>query len=112
MAPEEVSCRIANRRKNLRVPVKPLVYLTKTTDTPGFLLNLSENGMAIQGMEVMQQGWRVDFQFALPKTKVEISGAADVVWCDTTGRAGLEFASLCEFDRFHLRRWITETQIN
>ena len=112
MASEEVSYRVANRRKNLRIPVKPLVYLTKTTDTPGFLLNLSEHGMAIQAMEVLQQGWRVDFQFALPKTKVEISGAADVVWCDSTGRAGLAFASLCEFDRFHLRRWITETQIN
>ena len=109
--PEVGICHTTNRRRNSRIPVKPLVYLTKTTDTPGFLLNLSENGMAIQGMEVLQQGWRIDFQFSLPKTKVEISGAADVIWCDSTGRAGLRFAGLCEIDRFHLRRWITETQI-
>jgi len=99
-----------NRRRSSRIPVKPLVYLTKTTDTPGFLLNLSESGMAIQGMEILQQGWRIEFQFPLPKTKIEISGAADVMWCDSTGRAGLKFAILGEFDRFQLHRWIAETQ--
>ncbi len=109
---EEATGCITNRRWGSRIDVEPLVYLTKTTDTPGFLLNLSENGMAVQGMEILQQGWRIEFQFLLPKTKIEISGAADVIWCDCTGRAGLKFASLCEFDRFQLRRWITETQIN
>jgi hypothetical protein len=81
-------------------------------DAPGFILNLSEDGMAIQAMEVLQQGWRIEFQFPLPKAKFEISGSADVIWCDSTGRAGLKFAGLCEFDRFHLHRWVTETQIN
>jgi hypothetical protein len=104
------NCQATNRRRNSRIPVKPLVYLTKTTDTTGFLLNLSESGMAIQGMEILQQGWRIEFQFPLPKTKIEITGAADVMWCDSTGRAGLKFSSLCEFDRFHLNRWITDTQ--
>jgi len=110
--PEEAICYTTIRRRGSRIEVKPLVYLTKTTDTPGFLLNLSESGMAIQAMEILQQGWRIEFEFPLPKTKVEISGAADVIWCDSTGRAGLKFATLCEFDRYHLRRWITETQIN
>jgi hypothetical protein len=96
----------------MRIEVKPLVYLTKTMDAPGFILNLSEDGMAIQAMEVLQQGWRIEFQFPLPKAKFEISGSADVIWCDSTGRAGLKFAGLCEFDRFHLHRWVTETQIN
>ena|ERR1035437_11076294 len=113
MATPEVGIgQTTNRRRGLRTPVKPLVYLTKTTDTPGFLLNLSEKGMAIQAMEILQQGWRIEFQFSLPKTKVEISGSADIMWCDCTGRAGLKFAKLCEYDRFHLHRWITETQIN
>ena len=53
ITPEESICHTANRRRNSRIPVKPLVYLTKTTDTPGFLLNLSESGMAIQAMVVM-----------------------------------------------------------
>ena len=110
--PEEVVCCTTNRRQGSRIDVEPLVYLTKTTDTLGFLLNLSKDGMAIQAMEILPQGRRMVFQFPLPKSKVEISGAADVVWCDPTGRAGLKFASLSEFDRSHLHRWITETQIN
>ena len=105
-------CSKTNRRWGSRIDVEPLVYLTKTTDTPGFLLNLSDNGMAVQGMEILQQGWRIEFRFPLPKTKIEISGAADVIWCDSSGRAGLKFAGLCEFDRVQLHRWITETQIN
>ena len=55
----------------MRIEVKPLVYLTKTMDAPGFILNLSEDGMAIQAMEVLQQGWRIEFQFPLPKAKFE-----------------------------------------
>ena len=113
MATPEVGIgQTTNRRRGLRTPVKSLVYLTKTKDTPGFLLNLSKDGMAIQAMEILLQGWRIEFQFSLPKTKVEISGSADIVWCDSTGRAGLKLASLGEFDRFHLHRWVTETQIN
>jgi hypothetical protein len=99
-----------NRRRSSRIPVKPLVYLTKTTDTPGFLLNLSEGGMSIQATKVLQQGRRIEFQFPLPKANVEISGEADVMWCDSTGRAGLKFARLGEFDHFRLHRWMAETQ--
>jgi len=108
--PEVGICQTTNRRHSLRIPVKPLVYLTKETDTLGFILNLSEDGMAIQALEVLRQGRRMGFRFPLPKTKIEISGTADVIWGDSTGRAGLKFASLGEFDRFRLHRWIAETQ--
>jgi len=101
---------MTNRRRSSRIPVKPLVYLTKPADTLGFILNLSNDGMAIQAMKVLQQGSRIEFRFPLPEANVEISGAAEVMWGDSTGRAGLKFASLGEFDHFRLRRWIEETQ--
>jgi hypothetical protein len=41
-----------NRRQGSRIEVEPLVYLTTTTYTPSFVLNLSKDGMAIQAMEV------------------------------------------------------------
>jgi hypothetical protein len=111
MATPETDIRnTTNRRRDLRIHVKPLVYLTKPTYTPGFILNLSEGGMAVQAMEVLQQGRRMEFRFPLPKTQVEISGLADVMWSDSTGRAGLKFNSLCKVDRFRLHRWIAETQ--
>ena len=110
--PEIGVCCTTNRRRNSRIQVKPLVYLTKTADTLGFILNLSKDGMAIQAMEILQQGWRIEFQFPLPKMKAEISGTADVMWGDSAGRAGLKFINLCAVDRFHLHRWLSETQIN
>jgi hypothetical protein len=110
--PELSTCQKTNRRRGSRIEVKPLVFLAKTMDIPGFVLNLSEEGMAIQAMDILQQGWRIEFQFRLPKTKVEISGSADIVWCDSTRRAGLQFANLCDYDRFHLHRWVIASQIN
>jgi hypothetical protein len=110
--PEEAICYATNRRRNSRIDIEPLVYLTKTADTPGFILNLSEGGMAIQAMEILQQGKRIEFRFLLPKATGEISGAADIIWCDCAGRAGLKFSGLDEFHCVQLRRWLTETQIN
>lgn len=101
-----------NRRRGSRIEVEPLIYLTTTTYTPSFILNLSKDGMAVQAMEIWQQGRRVNFRFPLPKTELEISGTADVMWSDSAGRAGLKFSSLGQFDRFRLRRWMTEAEIS
>lgn len=113
MATPETGVRYTtNRRQSSRIDVEPLVYLTTKTYTPSFILNLSRDGMAIQAMEVWQHGRRVKFRFPLPKTGLEISGTADVMWSDSTGRAGLRFSSLGQFDRFRLRRWMTEAEIS
>jgi hypothetical protein len=108
----ETVCYTTNRRRASRIDVEPLIYLTKGTNAPGFILNLSEDGIAIQAMEVLRQGERIQFQFLLPKAQAEISGIADIVWCDSTGRAGLKFSSLGAFDRSQLHRWVTGVQSN
>lgn len=92
--------------RGVRVEVTPLVYVNFPADSV-FLLNLSERGMAVQAMEVLQPGRTCDFSFPLPEAdECEVAGNAKVVWADRSGRAGLEFTSISAFDRFKLQQWI------
>lgn len=91
--------------RGLRVDVNPLVFVNFSPES-AFILNLSECGMAIQAMEVLEPGRSMDFSFALPETNSEVQGMAKVVWSDRSGRAGLKFEHLSEFDRLNLTRWV------
>jgi hypothetical protein len=102
--------RAAERRKrDARLEVDGLVYV-KTPHDSTFVLNLSESGMAIQAMEVLEPGCAVPFSLPLPKTDSEVKGMARVAWTDRSGRAGLEFTHLDETYRFRLKQWVIKNQ--
>ena len=69
-----------------RIEVNEVVYVTGPRE-PAFILNLSEDGMAIQAMEILQPGQLLPFAFPLPDTKGEVRGAARIVWSDRSGQA-------------------------
>jgi Tfp pilus assembly protein PilZ len=73
---------------------------------PAFILNLSEGGMAVQAMEVLPTGEALRLSFPLPDEGAELRGVARVVWSDRSGRAGLQFVDISEYDRFQLREWL------
>jgi hypothetical protein len=89
--------------------VKPLVYVDWPSE-PAFLLNLSERGMAVQVTDVLRPGQSLPFAFPLPDTGAQVTGMARIVWTDRSGRAGLEFVDLPEYDRFRLRQWVGRQQ--
>jgi hypothetical protein len=95
--------------RGLRVEVKPVVYVN-WTEEPAFLLNLSESGMAVQAMEILHPGRSLPFTFSLPDTSNEVRGVARIVWVDRSGRAGLQFLDIPEYDLFRLRQWIGQNQ--
>jgi hypothetical protein len=95
--------------RGLRVEVKPVVYVS-WTEEQAFLLNVSESGMAVQAMEILHPGRSLSFAFSLPDTSNEVRGMARIVWVDRSGRAGLQFLDVPEYDRFRLRQWIVQNQ--
>ena len=97
--------------RGLRVEVEPIVYVDWPKQ-PAFLLNLSERGMAVQVMDVLDAGSSVPFAFPLPETSTEVRGVARIVWTDRSGRAGLEFVDIPEYDRFRLRQWVVRHHNN
>lgn len=98
--------RCATAGRGVRVPVDPLVYVN-FPDESAFLLNLSERGMALQCMDVLEPGRPYSFSFPLPEIGAELRGLARIVWSDRSGRAGMEFVRLSEFDRLALTTWIS-----
>lgn len=92
--------------RGVRVPVDPLVYVNFPEES-AFLLNLSERGMALQCMDVLEPGRPYPFSFPLPETDAELRGEARIVWSDHSGRAGMEFVRLSEYDRLALTMWLS-----
>ena len=95
----------ASTRRSARVEVQEIVYVNWPCE-PAFILNLSDLGMGIQAMEVLEPGRSLSLAFPLPNSDGEIQGLARIVWADPSGRAGLEFLSVTEFDRLRLQRWM------
>ena len=112
MTPALEGCAVKERRANVRVAVEPLVYLYSVGHSVPILLDLSVGGMAIQAMDVLKRGTALEFQFPLPEQKAELSGVAEIVWSDKTGRAGLKFRGLSDVERRQLQHWIVRNQIN
>jgi hypothetical protein len=88
-----------------RVEVRQVVYVTWPGE-PAFILNLSEGGLEIQAMEVLQLGRSFSIAFPLPDGNAEVQSRVRIVWADCSGRAGLEFVDVSEYDRQRLKQWM------
>lgn len=96
----------ASRRA--RINVDGLVFVSCPAES-AFLLNLSEGGMSIQTMDIMEPGRSFDFSIELPQRKGVLAGQARVVWSDRSGRAGLQFVALSPWDRLQLVTWMASS---
>ncbi len=96
-------------RGGARIEVSQLVHVNFDREA-AFVLNLSEGGMAIQAMAVLEPGHSLDFSFPLPETSTAIHGQARIIWSDRSGRAGLLFTDMPALDRLQLRNWVFTQQ--
>ncbi len=70
------------------------------------LLDLSEDGLALQSERRLPPRCKVYFQFNLPGGKSSVRLSGDVVWQDSTGRVGIRFADVPQTSRRTLNDWI------
>lgn len=96
------------RRRNHRVPLhaQARIAYDNTEDTPATLLDLSEEGIAIQSDRRLPPRCKVYFQFALPGQVSTVRLAGQVAWQDSTGRVGISFASVPQSSRRVLGEWL------
>ncbi len=73
---------------------------------PATLLDISEEGIAMQSQRPLPSAGRVYLQFALPGQRSPVHIAGYVAWQDGSGRTGLRFAELPQSSRKALREWI------
>lgn len=70
------------------------------------LLDLHEDGFAVQTSEPLEMNRAVTLSLDLPETKSFIHGSGEVVWSDNNGHGGIRFSSMAENSRKVLKEWL------
>jgi CheY-like chemotaxis protein len=96
------------RRRSGRVAAHAKVALdyANVENVPATLIDLSEDGTAVQSERKLPPDCRVYFQFALPGHTSIIRLSGEVVWQDSAGRVGMRFVNVPTSSRRVLGNWI------
>jgi CheY-like chemotaxis protein len=74
------------------------------------LLDLSEDGLALQSERRLPPRCKVYFHFSLPGDKATVRLSGDVVWQDSSGRVGIRFVDVPQTSRRTMNEWIKTSQ--
>jgi ActR/RegA family two-component response regulator len=99
----------ANPRRAPRHQLETLVYLRFGVKTlPAIVLDLSEQGLALQAPEPLPPVENIPLRFVLPGTSHLVDAMGKVIWADDDGRAGMFFLRLTPDSRHHLKSWLAK----
>lgn len=102
----------ATRRRRVRLKVHTPAYVSLNGDSSGQVLNLSEivdiseEGMAIQTSSPLEVRRRVNLCLDLTATRTCIRTSGEVVWSDRSGRAGIRFPQMPDTSVRQLKEWL------
>jgi len=100
------------RRRLVRQKLYTPVYASFNGSQTGMvvdlseLLDLHEDGFAVQTSERLEVNRAVSLCLDLPETKSFIHGSGQVIWSDDAGRGGIRFSGLAESSRQVLKEWL------
>jgi PilZ domain len=99
----------SNPRHSDRHRLETLVYLQfGVAAMPAIVLDLSEQGLALQAPEPLPPVQNVPLHFVLPGTSHMVEATGEVIWTDDDGRAGLFFSHVAPASRHHLKAWLAK----
>jgi len=99
------------RRQKVRLPAhtKATIDYAGLENGQATLVDLSEEGTAIQSEQKLPPSCKVYFKFELPDQPSMVRLSAEVVWQDSTGRVGMRFIDVPQSSRRVLREWLSST---
>ncbi len=98
-----------NPRHSPRHPLEALVYLRFGAKAlPAIVLDLSEQGLALQAPEPLPSVENVPLRFVLAGTSHLVEATGKVIWSDNDGRAGMFFSQITPASRQHLKSWLAK----
>jgi hypothetical protein len=100
MAPE--------RRHALRQRVNTPAFASFDGVTGGMILDLSEEGLAMQALAPLEAQSIVPLHLSLGEPAAYLETTGYVAWADALGRAGVRFSDLPDEARARLRQWLTD----
>jgi TonB family protein len=96
------------RRVQVRYPLSSLAYLDIGPDNGGIILNVSEEGLALQAVGPLEQQGEINLRIQLPHADDRIETAATIVWLSQSNRqAGVRFTSMPAETRAQIQRWMS-----
>ena len=99
------------RRRSARRAAQSLVHfdLPGSVGYPAMLLDVNATGMSVQTTGAIPLRDTVPFRLQLPQGGI-VRGAAEVLWTDSSGRAGLIFSKMAAQARQSIVSWLTSQQ--
>lgn len=94
------------RRHSLRQKVNTPAFASFDGVTGGMILDLSEEGMAMQTVTPLEAHTQLPMHISLGEPAVYLETTGYVAWADALGRAGVRFSDLPEEARARLREWL------
>lgn len=106
LAAQTVLFRDKRRKARASVHTQATIDYAGGEQSKATLVDLAEDGMAVQFGKHLPSTCKVYFQFQLPgqKTTVRLSGL--VIWQDWSGRAGIQFVDVPQTSRRALAEWL------
>jgi hypothetical protein len=97
----------SERRHALRQKVNTPAFASFDGATGGMVLDLSEEGMAMQAQSPLESHTLVPLHLTLGEPTAYLETTGYVAWADALGRAGVRFSDLPDEARGRLREWLT-----
>ncbi len=94
------------RQPRMAVHAPASISYPSVENAPATLVDLSEEGLALQCEQRLPTRTKVYFRFNLPGQTRWIQLAGETVWQDSSGRAGIRFVQVPHFARVLLQEWL------
>ena len=104
--------RLSNRRRRVRHKIQTPAYATFNAESQGVMLdlheivNISEDGVAIQCHSPLEINQSIGLCLDLAGCPEQIFTGGQVVWVNSSGRAGLRFSTFPSDSLSRLREWL------
>jgi len=97
-----------DKRKKARAPVHAhaIIDYAGMEQARATLVDLAEDGMAVNFGKKLPPTCKVYFQFQLPGQMASVRLSGQIVWQDWNGRAGIQFVDVPQSSRKVLREWL------
>ena len=98
---------IENRRIHWRRRLERLTYVDLGVCNGGILVDTSEGGVRLQGVQYLRENQLVCVKFELPGMRDFIEGTGQIVWVDKSGKGGgLQFADVPVRTQHLIKQWL------
>lgn len=97
-----------DKRRKARTPVHAhaIIDYAGVEQARATLVDLAEDGMAVNFGKKVPPTCKVYFQFQLPGQTASVRLSGQIVWQDWNGRAGIQFVDVPQSSRRVLREWL------